>query len=166
MFTLIMAGTYGPAEVQELWKNCNKCHTVGRKATDSWKTEVFSLHEHLKTIFKWQTTRLKCFLKVPTNVYSWCCSLFTAMQGEQLIHMQIALNSAFVCEITWLTFQITVSCAVTRVIQLPLFTHSALRHNFDENKSIPKHPLSNFAFFQDSSQYPICYLIEIVPIER
>lgn len=36
-----MTGTYGPAEVQELGKICNKCHTVGKKATDSWKTSLF-----------------------------------------------------------------------------------------------------------------------------
>lgn len=30
-----MTGTDGPAEVQDLWKNCNKSHTVGKKATDS-----------------------------------------------------------------------------------------------------------------------------------
>lgn len=47
-----MTGIYGAAEVQELWKICIKCHTVGKKATDSCKTEVFSLNEHLKTIFK------------------------------------------------------------------------------------------------------------------
>lgn len=29
-----------------------------------------------------------------------CHALSTAMQGKQLMHMQIALNSAFVCEIT------------------------------------------------------------------
>lgn len=139
--TGIITGIHGPSEAQELWINHVISPTQSGKTL--WVLEKLrsSLHcmNYVNIERQFSSDRQQgwsVFWKCFQMFIHGCCALSTPMQRKQLIHMQIALNSAFVCEITWLAFQITVPHAVTSVVQLPPSENSALRYIFAKNNSI------------------------------